>query len=252
MMVVQALRAPLALLAGAAVAAAVAIAPARAQADGAGELRALTEARFAANARSDRAFYERLLAPNAIAVLPRHAPQSRSEYLDEEFAGRTPGAASPRATVTNFRASVSGETGVATYDVSEPTPLGDQTFELRTSRVDTYVRLDGAWRLLSMVVIEMASWPEVAAIEPRVLQDYAGTYRVSRDIVVEIGVRDGHLVQAMTGQPAADLFPENATTFFDRTDSPLARTVFERDASGRVVAQLYRAMGQTIRAVKVR
>jgi hypothetical protein len=47
----------------------------------------------------------------------------------------------------------------------------------------------------------------------------------------------------VTGQPPSELFPENATTFFDRTDSPLARTVFERDASGRVVAQVYRARG---------
>jgi hypothetical protein len=40
-------------------------------------------------------------------------------------------------------------------------------------------------------------------------------------------------------------------TFFDRSDSPQARTVFERDASGKVVAQTYRSMGQTLRAVKV-
>ena len=48
-----------------------------------------------------------------------------------------------------------------------------------------------------------------------------------------------------------ELFPENATTFFDRTDSPLARTVFERDVSGAVVAQVYRAQGQELRAWKL-
>jgi hypothetical protein len=216
------------------------------------ELRALTDARFAANARSDRGFYERLMVPHAIVVQPKHAPQTKGEYLDEEFAGRPPGATYPKAVVTNFRASVSGDTAVATYDVAEPVPLGGPAFEQRTSRLDTYVRVDGAWRLLSMAAIEAVSWPDVATIDARVLQDYVGTYRVSDVLSSQIELRDGHLMQTLTGQPAAPLFPENATTFFDRTDSPLARTVFERDATGRVVAQVYRAMGQTLRAVKVR
>jgi ketosteroid isomerase-like protein len=227
-------------------------APGFAWADGADELRALVEARFAANAANDRAFYERLLAPNAIVLQPRHPPLTGRQYLDEEFAGRAPGGSNPKASVTSFRAYVSGDTGVATYDASEPAPLGEQTFEVRTSRVDTYVRLDGAWRLLSMAVVEAVSWPDVATVDAKVLQEYAGTYRVSAGIAVEIGVQGGHLVQAMTGQPTAELWPENATTFFDRTDSPLARTVFERDAAGRVIAQVYRAMGQKIRAAKVR
>jgi len=227
-------------------------APDRAWAQGTNELQALTEARFAANARNDRAFYERLLAPNAIVVLPKHAPQTKREYIDEEFAGRTPGGTNPTARMTNFHAYVSGDTGIATYDVAEPTPLGEQTFEVRTSRLDTYVRLEGTWRLLSMAVIEAVSWPDVAVVDARVLQEYAGTYHLSPTLGIEIAVSGDHLVQTMAGQPTADLFPENTTTFFDRTDSPLARTVFERDASGRVVAQLYRAMGQTIRAVKVR
>lgn len=141
---------------------------------------------------------------------------------------------------------------MAVYDESEPTPLGGQTFEVRTSRLDTYVRIAGAWRLLSMAIVEAPSWPDVAAIDARLLDDYAGTYRLSPDIVVVVTNEKGHLMQAMTGQPKGELFAENTTTFFDRSDSPLARTVFERDASGAVVAQIYRAMGQTIRAVRVR
>jgi hypothetical protein len=41
------------------------------------------------------------------------------------------------------------------------------------------------------------------------------------------------------------------TTFFDKSDSPLARTVFERDTSGKVVAQIYRGQGQRLRARRV-
>jgi hypothetical protein len=55
----------------------------------------------------------------------------------------------------------------------------------------------------------------------------------------------------VSGQPKTELFPESANSFFDRTDSPYARTVFERGAAGKVVSQLYRAQGQTLRAKKL-
>jgi ketosteroid isomerase-like protein len=221
-------------------------------ADAADDLRALTEARFAANAAGDRAFYERLLAPNAVVVLPKHAPQTKREYLDEEFGQRTGPSTGPKATMSDFRAQVDGDTAVVTYKETEPTQVGEQVFEVRTERLDTYVRRDGGWRLLSMAIVEAPSWPDVAAIDGRLLDEYAGTYRVAPAVDVVITNEGGHLMQAMMGQPKGELFPENATTFFDRTDSPLARTVFERDITGRVVAQVYRSMGQKIRADRVR
>ena len=55
----------------------------------------------------------------------------------------------------------------------------------------------------------------------------------------------------VSGQPKTELFPESPTSFFDRTDSPYARTVFEWDASGKVVGQTYRAQGQTLRAPRI-
>jgi hypothetical protein len=91
----------------------------------------------------------------------------------------------------------------------------------------------------------------VAAIDSGLYRDYAGTYRISPEATIVVSVENGRLMARMAGQPASELFPESATTFFDRSDSPLARTVFERDASGRVVAQVYVAQGQRIRAVKV-
>lgn len=62
----------------------------------------------------------------------------------------------------------------------------------------------------------------------------------------------GHLMAEMTGQAKTELFPESATTFFDRSDSPMARTIFERDAAGNVVAQIYRSHGQKLRAAKIK
>jgi hypothetical protein len=103
-----------------------------------------------------------------------------------------------------------------------------------------------------MAVAEPPGWPEVAAIDPKLRAEYAGVYELSADTLITVTHDMGRLMTPVTGQERVELFPENATTFFDRTDSPLARTVFERDASGKVVAQIYRAQGQRLRARKIK
>lgn len=219
---------------------------------GTAELEALTQRRFEANAANDRAFYERLLAPNFLLLHPHGVPAyDKAAFLDAEFPAGRP--KRPPGRISGLEAKVHGDTGVVTYEVAEPYPIGgDQHFEARSRRLDTYARIDGAWRLLSMAVAETASRPDVAVVDPRVLADYAGTYELSPETRIVVTVEGGRLMAVVTGQPPVELFPENPTTFFDRTDSPLARTVFERDASGAVIAQVYRAMGQTLRARKIR
>ncbi len=224
----------------------------RRPADAASELRQLTERRFAANAANDRRFYEALIADNALIMLPNRRPLTKQEYLADEFQSRPANYRGVVATIHDFRALVDGDTGVASYLVVEPTPVGDQKFEVRTGRVDTYARSKGEWRLLSMTIAEVPSWPDVATIDPHLYSDYAGTYQVARDVFVVVTDESGHLMAEMTGQAKTELFPESATTFFDRSDSPMARTIFERDAAGKVVAQIYRSHGQKLRAVKVR
>jgi hypothetical protein len=155
--------------------------------------------------------------------------------------------------MTGFEATVDGDTAVVCYEVAEPYPIGGlQRFEMRTRRLDTYVRIDGRWRLLSMAIAEPPSWPDVAAIDSRLYAAYAGVYQLSPETSIVVTEANGHLFAQVTGQPRVELFPENPTTFFDRTDSPLARTVFERNEQGQVVAQVYRAQGQHLRARKIR
>jgi Domain of unknown function (DUF4440)/Domain of unknown function (DUF3471) len=215
------------------------------------ELRRLTEQRFEHAVTSDRKFYERLLADNFLILDGTRTPLTKQAYLNEEFPEQAPGRKGP-ATITDFRAVVKGDTATVSYHVVETTVLGEQKYESRSMRLDTYVRIDRRWRLLSMAAAEPPSWPDVATVDPAVYADYVGTYRMSPTTMIVVTNEGGHLMAAVTGQAKVELFPENATTFFDRTDSPFARTVFERDALGKVVAQIYRAHGQRVRAVKVK
>ena len=79
-----------------------------------------------------------------------------------------------------------------------------------------------------MAVAVPASWPDVARLDERLYDEYAGTYELSPETRVVVTNEAGNLMAQVTGQEKVELFPESATSFFDRTDSPLARTVFER------------------------
>lgn len=220
------------------------------QADDAGGLRRLTERRFLAAAASDRAFYEGLLAPNFLLLDPGAAPRTKSEYLETEFApGHVPSGA---AEIEDFRALMDGDTAVASYTVAESHRIGDQVLVVRSQRVDTYARVAGRWRLQSMAIAEPPWWPAVAAVNLELFDEYAGTYRMPPDTLIIVSNEGGHLMAQVAGGEKSELLPEDETTFFDRTDSPQGRTVFERDATGKVVAQVYRLHGQALRAEKIK
>ena len=211
----------------------------------------LTMQRFEANATNDHSYYERLLAPNFLTMLPHRLPMNKKEYLGHEFALRSGPSHGPGALIADFRAVVESETALVSYQVAEPTPIGDHVFEVCTRRLDTYARIEGEWRLLSMAMADVPSWPDVAVIGPTLYEEYAGIYHLAEEIRVVVTHEQGRLWAAMTGQSKSELFPENETTFFDKTDSPFARTVFERDKAGKVVSQLYRNYGQQLRARKL-
>ena len=219
------------------------------RANSAMEFQQLTQQRFDAYAAYDRAFYERLLAPNFMLLDSHSPPHGKKEYLDAEFPLRR--APRGKATITDLQALVQQDTAVVSYQVVEPHLWGEQRLDEHQVRLDTYVRMSGAWRLLSTAAADPPSWPDVAPIDPKLYSEYAGTYQVSLDTLVVITNEAGHLMCEQTGERKVELLPENATTFFDKTDSPLARTVFERDASGKVVGQIYRFQGQQLRLRKI-
>jgi hypothetical protein len=215
------------------------------------EILQLTQRRFDANHANDRAFYERLLASNFRDIWP-NGFETKQEYLDREFPPQSAGHRGERAQVSDFHAAVDRDTAVATYLVVEPTPLGTQRFEARWNHIDTYTRVDGAWKLLSMTFIPPPSWPEVAKVDPKLYSEYAGSYEWGSGEFNILTVEAGHLMSESTGQPKVELFPENATTFFDKTDYPDARYVFQRDVSGKVTGFVYRAQNQSFSPKKTK
>jgi len=82
-------------------------------------------------------------------------------------------------------------------------------------------------------------YPEKEAIplDAATLKEYEGVYRMDKDSVRVLRVVDGKLVSQRTASPAYALLPIAKDTFL--FEKQLSRMVFQRDASGKVVAMRF-------------
>lgn len=210
----------------------------------------LTEARLEANLANNREFYERLLAADFHILYATSAIRNKQQYLEAEgFQPESAGHRGLKQTIADFHAYVQGETAIVSYQLVQHTPFGAQIFDFPMIHLDTYSRHNGEWKLLSMAVADLPSWPDAAKINPKLYAEYAGTYEIAPDAVLTLINENGHLFGQLSRQGKSEWFPENETTFFDKNAGANERMVFER-ASGKVVACVFRSHGQKIRATR--
>ncbi len=217
------------------------------------ELQQITQARLDANLANNREFYEHLLSSDFQILYPNSALRNKQQYLeDERFLPESAGHRGLKQTLADFHAYVDGETAVATYTLVQHTSFGTKIFDLPLIHLDTYTRRDGEWKLLSMAALDVPSWPDVAKINAKLYAEYAGTYEIAPEATLTVTSEHGHLFGQLSRQEKHEWLPENETTFFDKNDGPSERMVFERGASGKVAACVFRSHGQNIRAAKVK
>jgi Domain of unknown function (DUF3471) len=215
------------------------------------QLQQITQARLDANLANNREFYERLLVPDFQILYPTSNLRTKRQYMEDgRFLPETAGHRGLKPTIADFHAYVDGETAVATYSLIQHTAFGTQIFDLPVIHLDTYTLRNGEWKLFSMAVVDVPSWPDVANIKVKLYAEYAGTYELAPETTLTVTNEDGRLFAQLSRQDKREWLPENETTFFDKNDGANERLVFERGASGEVVGCVFRTHGQKIRAVR--
>lgn len=205
----------------------------------------LKEERVRAYREGDRAFFEKVLAPDFVSLAPDGRRVTREQYLENEF---HPGASlGTETTVNDFRATRTGDTLVLAYEEVEKTRVGAEIFEAHLGRLDVYVRRNGRWRLQTMSAVRIPQAPPPIVVTRERLGDFVGVFVFGPDLLSTVRLTDGGLTEQTTGQPETKLIPIAPDTFYAPPDVE-ARISFERDGEGRVIAQVYTAGGQALRA----
>lgn len=93
-------------------------------------------------------------------------------------------------------------------------------------------------------------FPQSAAVDPAVFEDYVGEYQLAPGFILTFRTRDGHLYTQATGQGEFEVFPDGDDEYFLRVVD--ARITFVRDDSGKVTSLVLHQNGQDMPAEKVK
>jgi hypothetical protein len=210
----------------------------------------LKQERIEAYRTRDRARMERVLAPSFIGLGPDGRRVTRDEYLAAEFSGESGEAPEVNTEVSDFTATRTGSTLVLSYRETEHVNVAGQAFDTPLARLDVYVRQGGHWRLQTMTAVRLPQAPRAIEVSAERLADYVGTYEYGPGVQSVIRLSNGHLLEQSTGSPEVEMIPISPDEFYSPPDLE-SRVIFERDATGRVVTQVYRSGAQVLRARRV-
>lgn len=199
--------------------------------------------RLDAYGRGDAEAWSRFVAEDCVCGA------STRRALQAEIATRPAGVRNWYGDVTDLDVRLhGGDAAAVRYRVTEFTGIGTQRVGVPLLRAETFVRRDGRWLLLGGADTVLPVDPPVAAVDSANYDAFVGRYEYARG-VAEVVTRDGaRLLIQSAGQPAEELLPETATTFFLKGQP--WRYTFVLDG-GRAARLVFRMHGRDLVAGRV-
>lgn len=195
------------------------------------ELRANTQALLDALALGEVRVWNHLLDPGAIQIDENNVVRRKAAIL-AEVKPLEPGI-DAHLKVDDFFTVVSGDVAVVTYEDAETVHYHGQLLLDRFRITDIWHRTAHGWRLLSSQELAVQNDPPSMTLESATLCSYAGTYALTKDILITLQCSGDHLIDARTGRPDRVWRAEIKDIFFER-GQPRIRRIFLRDKDGLV------------------
>jgi len=193
-------------------------------------LRSKTEKLLDAITRGDRAVWERELHPQAHIVDEQGIVLERKAMVDS--VRPLPAGVSGSLQPTQFQATVVGDTAVTTYVAEEDENFHGAKIHSRYRMGETWVKRDGAWKLLSAVVLAMRTDPPAVPTTAEQRRPYCGRYALG-DLSYLVRCEADGLTGGTPGSPGKPLRLESPDVFFVPGE-PRIRRIFQRDAAGHI------------------
>ena len=180
--------------------------------------------------RGDRSVWERELHPQARVVDEQGEVLERKAMV--ESVRPLPAGVSGSLRPTKFQATVLGDTAVTTYVAEEDESFHGAKIHSSYRMGETWVRHDGGWKLLSVVVLALRSDPPAVPTTADQRRPYCGRY-VLGDLSYLVRCEADGLTGGTPGAPGKPLRLESPDVFFVPGE-PRIRRIFQRDAAGRI------------------
>lgn len=159
-------------------------------------------------------------------------------------AGATAPAAGVKITMTvmDWNCQVHGNVAVASFIDDQVIDSNGELLHARYRSVETWLKSRGEWRMIGSETIALNDDPSTVALPPSDLDQYVGAYKTAAGARLEFTRKDDGLFASLNGGPATLQKAEVRDVFFTPGRARF-RKVFQRDATGQVVALAYRREG---------
>jgi hypothetical protein len=190
----------------------------------------LTQSLLDAVTHGDSAVWAPHLSPSWFLIDEEGNRLSRAEFL----AGLRPLPAGQSGSlrIGDRYLAGAGDVVVLSYAIEEEHDYHGQHLRTRFHTTDTWVRRHGGWRMLASQVTALPTQVAGRALPRALLEEYAGTYALTDEITLEVGVADDGLRLVRAPTSAEPLRALNESIFV--RDGRRGFWVFERDAAGAV------------------
>jgi hypothetical protein len=135
--------------------------------------------------------------------------------------------------VIDFKVTVHGTTAVATYVYDEDENYHGHALHCQYRATDTWIQAAAGWRLIASQTMALRTDPPAVPLAARQMQEYCGRYSLSPTVLYEIRCAGGALQGQQTGHKPEALLAEAPDVLFV-PGRPRYRTIFHRDAAGRI------------------
>lgn len=202
----------------------------------------LVRERLAASTRGDRATWRKHISNDCVWVGPGLAVGTTADAESEQIG------TSETRTFRDFQTRSFGDVTIATYLFVARGEQNGTTTLRRWRKSDTYRRVGKTWKMIQAVEIVIPT-RTIAKIDPSVLDDYAGTYRLKPGVELKVWREGDKLMMQATGQSSGETLPAGDDVFFD--DGEPGEYRFVRDGAAKVVAVVYVNEGVELRLERI-
>jgi hypothetical protein len=160
---------------------------------------------------------------------------------DQEIAGiePLPKGSSGAITVTEWKATILGDSAVSTEVDDEHENFHGQKIHAQYRATATWLKELGDWKLVALQTIALQQDPPAVTLSGALLDSYVGRYRAGPDYTYTI-IKNGDKLYGATndGKPV-EIKAELADVLFT-PGAPRTRKIFQRDSDGKVTGFLSR------------
>jgi len=167
-------------------------------------------------ASGDKKLWNEFLHDSCIISIEDGTSISKQKFVED--INPLPAGYVGRIQVIEPKLQVYANTVAMSFVNDEYLELFNQKIHTQYRQTDTWINIDGKWKVIAMQLFEIPKNPPPAKVDSAILKLYTGTYALSPERTCNVYVENGRLYTKKVNKEPQELFAETENFFFRKGD----------------------------------